>query len=329
MQTVGIHGLWLLAGIVVAVYAAKLLVDGSVAISQRLNIPQFVIGAIVIGFGSSMPEFAVNIGAAMKGDTALALGNILGSNLFNIAVTLGIVGLICPLPVGQDTVVKDLPMHVIAALMIGVCGNQLYLDKIEYHQLMVSHGIILLCFFGIYLYYTMLEVMDHSSFKTPLHPRHHKIVHKETSLSLPKAFIYIAIGLIGLVIGGEIIVEQAKSIASQLGMSDHNIGLLIVGPGTSMPELTACLVAAYKRNTDMVIGNIIGSNLFNIFFTLGITSIIAPVPLDLAMNKVVILNLGLAVFLTLVVWLSRDKQIGRVSSAAMLLAYVAYMASSL
>jgi len=324
-----LDALGLIAGIVLAVYAAKLLVDGSVVISHRLNIPQFVIGAVVIGFGSSMPEFAVNVGAALDGDTGLALGNVLGSNLFNMAVTLGLVGLIRPLPVGRDTVVKDLPMHVLAALMVAVCGNQLYLDKIEYHQLMLSHGIILLCFFGIYLYYTMLEVLDESRFKTPLHRHHHQTVHREKSFSLLRAVLYIVIGLIGLVAGGELIVDYAKAIAESLGMSEHMIGLLIVGPGTSMPELAACVVAAVKRNTDMVIGYIIGFNLFNIFFTLGVTAIISPVPLDLALNKTVLLNIAMALFITLSVWSSKSKQIGRASSGVLLAAYLSYLYTSL
>lgn len=319
------HWIFLGLAILVAVYAAKLLVDGGVAISQRLGIPQFIIGAVVIGFGSSMPEFAVNVKAASSGETGLALGNLLGSNLFNLCFTLAVVALITPLAVGRDSRVKDLPMHFIAALMVAVCGNQLYLDHIDYHQLMLSHGIILLCFFAIYLYYTALEVADNSPHKKPLHQSHHRLVEKEHSLSLAKAIGLMLLGLLGLVIGGELIVEQALQIATNLGMSEHNIGLLIVGPGTSVPELIACIMAARAHKTDMVVGNILGSNLFNIFFTLGVTAIITPVPLDLALNKIVLVYMAAALLLVPLVWLSPKKQIGRPAAVLLLSGYGLYL----
>ena len=321
------HWLYLIAAILLAVYAAKLLVDGGVAISHRLGIPQFIIGAVVIGFGSSMPELAVNVKAATSGETGLALGNLLGSNLFNLCFTLALVALITPLAVGRDSRVKDLPMHFIAALMIGVCGNQLYFDHIDYHQIMLSHGVILLCFFAIYLYYTALEVADHSPHKKPLHQSHHKLVQQETILSTSKACTLIIIGLVGLVAGGELIVEQALVIATNIGMSEHNIGLLIVGPGTSVPELIACLIAARQCNTDMIIGNILGSNLFNIFFTLGITAMITPVPLDLALNKVILIYIAVSALLVPMVWLSPKKQLGRVAAVLLLGAYAGYIYS--
>lgn len=320
-----LHWIYLALAIALAVYAAKLLVDGGVAISQRLGIPQFVIGAVVIGFGSSMPEFAVNVKAAMAGETGLALGNLLGSNLFNLCFTLALVAIITPVAVGRDSRVKDLPMHFIAALMIAVCGNQLYLDHIDYHQLMLSHGIILLCFFAIYLYYTALEVADNSPHKTPLHQSHHKLVKQEKTHSVAKACALMVIGLIGLVVGGELIVDQALEIATKMGMSEHNIGLLIVGPGTSIPELIACLIAARQRNTDMIVGNILGSNLFNIFFTLGVTAMIAPVPLDLALNKVVLMYLLVSLLLIPMVWCSKDKKLGRFSAVILLASYGFYL----
>ena len=323
------HWMLLIVAVVIAVYGAKLLVDGSVAISHRLNIPPFIIGAVVIGFGSSMPEFAVNIQAGLQGDTDLALGNILGSNLFNICVTLAIVALIHPLAVGRDTVVKDLPMHFIAALMVGVCGNQLYLDHIQYHELMLSHGIIFLCFFSIYLYYTLLEVFADAPHKTPLQRSHHRSVYQQTELSLPKSILYIVPGLIGLVLGGELIVTEAKFIAVDMGLSDRVVGLLIVGPGTSVPEFIACMLALYRRNTAMVMGNILGSNLFNIFFILGVTAIITPVPLDLSLNIAVLLNIVVALFLSLAVWLSPSRRLGRGVAFILLSVYGGYLYSVL
>lgn len=320
-----LHWLYLALAIVLTVYAAKLLVDGGVACSHRLGIPQFVIGAVVIGFGSSMPEFAVNVKAASAGETGLALGNLLGSNLFNIGFILAVVALFTPLAIGRDSRVKDIPMHFIAALMVAVCGNQLFFDHIDYHELMLSHGIILLCFFAIYLYYTALEVSDNSPHKQPLHNKQKNLVNQHESLSITLASVLMVVGLVGLVVGGELIVDQALIIAKNMGMSQHNIGLLIVGPGTSLPELMACIMAARQKKTDMIVGNILGSNIFNLLFTLGVTAIITPVPLDLALNKIVLINIVAALLLIPIVWLSPKKQIGRVGAVLLLALYGLYL----
>lgn len=321
--------LWLAGAIITAVYAAKFLVDGGVALGHKLNIPSFIIGAVIIGFGSSMPEFSVNIGAALKGETGLAMGNILGSNLFNMAFSLGVLSLVSPLMVNRDALVKDLPMHVIAALMVGVCGNQLYFDGINYHELMPSHGIIFLCFFAIYMYYTVLEVGQQSPAKKPLHPSHARKLNGEEILHAVRIPLYIVGGLAGLLWAGDKIVDSASAIAGHYGLQDHTIGLFIVGPGTSLPELVACIAAARKRQTDMILGNIIGSNIFNIFFTLGITALITPVPVDASLNNIIIANIALAVMLWFGVLLTPSKNISRILGAILLLGYFFYIGLSL
>jgi len=315
----------LVFAILLAVFAAKFLVAGAISIAREFDIPQFIIGAFIIGFGTSLPEFAVNLEAALQGNTELAIANILGSNLFNTCIVLGIVGLSGILVVNDDARIKDVPFHMIAALMIAVCGNQFYLDHINYHQLMLSHGIIFLSFFSIYIYYTLLEVKQGATHKKPLHARHDIAINQRT---LPNSFSSIAkvvAGLIGLVIGGELIVSSAEHIAITLGLSNRLIGLLIVGPGTSMPELIASLIALKQRNTALVLGNVMGSNLFNIFFTLGITATILPIPFDFSLNQAVLLNFISAVLLAVTFWFVSRKNMSKSTAVLLLMIYGVYI----
>lgn len=315
----------LIFAVILAVFSAKTLVTGAINIAKRFNIPEFIIGAFIIGFGTSLPEFTVNIQAALSGNTDLAIANVLGSNLFNTCVTLGLLGLSGQLLINNDVKIKDAPYNLIAAIMVAVCGNQLFLDHINYHQLMLSHAVIFLCFFSIYVYYTLLEVKQGVPHKKPLHQAHHQAVKAENNNETPKAFIYVVLGLIGLVIGGELIVNSAEKIAHLAGLSNRLIGLLIVGPGTSVPELIASLVALRAKNTALIIGNIIGSNIFNIFFTLGITATIQPVPLDASLNQAVLFNVLAAALLALTFWLVPKEKISRITSALLLLIYGVYL----
>lgn len=315
----------LIIAILLAVFSAKILVTGAINIAKRFAIPEFIIGAFIIGFGTSLPEFAVNIQAALDGNTDLAMANILGSNLFNTCVTLGLLGLSGQLVINSDVRVKDAPYNLIAALMIAVCGNQLFLDHINYHQIMMSHALIFLCFFSIYVYYTLLEVKQGAPHKQPLHKHHHQAIQSDKTPSSFKAFVYVIAGLVGLVLGGELIVSSAEKIAQLLGLSNRLIGLLIVGPGTSIPELIASLVALRAKSTALILGNIIGSNIFNVFFTLGITATIQPVPLDFALNQAVLFNVLASLLLAVTFWLVPKEKISRITAVLLLLIYSVYI----
>lgn len=315
--------LLLIAGIAIAVVAADLLVDGGVALARRWGIPSLVVGAIVVGFGTSMPELIVNVSAALKGSTDLAMGNILGSNLFNLCVVMAVAALVRPLVVSGDSRAKDLPMCLLATALIGVCGNQLYWDGINYHELMPSSGIIMLMFFGIYLYYTLGETQVGAQHKQPTQVRHHAKTVAEDGPPVWRAGLFLVLGLAGLLVGGEMIVDNATAIASSFGISERLIGLLIVGPGTSVPELFASVAAALKKQSDMVVGNVLGSCIFNILFTIGITSFILPVPMDQALNQIVLFTLAVIAVISAFVWFGRSHAIGRLLAVGLLAAYIA------
>ena len=322
--------LLLLFGIGLAVSGAHYLVDGGSAIAKRFNIPTLVIGSTIVAFGTSMPEFTVNINSALNGNTDLAFGNVLGSNLFNICMVIGTVCLITPMVVGKDSASKDLPMALIAAAAVGICGNQIYFDHINYHELFLSDGLIFLLFFAIFMRYVYGEAASASS--------HHAkaIKHGVTSAddgqephAMVKAVGFVIIGLLGLVFGGQFIVDGASGIARSFGMQERVIGLVIVGPGTSVPELIASIAAARRNDVGMVLGNVLGSNIFNIFFTLGATALIMPIPLDLALNMAVIVNVSVTALLVVFVMLSKNRTLGRGMGALLIAVYAGYIVNSL
>ena len=314
-------------GLGLAIVGANLLISGGVSIAKRFDIPDLVIGSTIVAMGTSMPELSVNIQSALAGNTDLALGNVIGSNIFNICVIIGVVALLTPLAIPANAASKDFPMCLIAAIVVGVAGNELYFDSINYHEIMPSHGIIFLAFFYIFAHYTYEEAVEAHTGARPAPPA------EELSgdiMPVWKAALYILLGLAGLVYGGDFIVEGATGVAESFGLSDRVIGLLIVGPGTSLPELIAGIVAALNRQVGMVIGNVLGSNIINIFFTLGVTSLIMPVPLDLDLNKAIIFNVAATALLVAFVWLGRARRpIGRPLGAILVLGYGAYIAGSL
>jgi len=320
----------IIVGLALAIAGAHLLIGGGVSIAQRLGIPTIIIGSTVVAFGTSMPELTVNMHAAAHGNTELALGNIIGSNVFNICLIIGVSALITPLVIDRHAAMKDLPMCLLSAVMIGVCGNELYLDHINYHELMLSHGIIFLSFFAIFAYYTYLAAVAGIKEDKPADTGEDTPKRDaEETHSLGRAIVYVVLGLVALAYGGDRVVVGTAGLAKTAGISDRIIGLLIVGPGTSLPELLASVVAARKKQSDMVIGNILGSNIFNVFFTLGLTACILPVPLDLALNYAVIANIAVSLFLVLFVCVARRKPIGRVMGVILLVIYGVYIAHML
>ena len=319
----------LLAGIALAVVGAHFLVDGGSAIARRFNISTMVIGSTVVAFGTSMPEFTVNLNSAMHGSTDLAMGNILGSNLFNICMVVGVVCLITPMAVGNDARTKDLPMCLLSALVVGICGNQIYIDHIQYHQLFPSDGIVFLLFFAVFMRYVYAEAASAGSHTDQAQRRGVSGDDADQASSAGKSLLYLFAGLAGLVMGGGFIVDGASGIARSFHIEERIIGLLIVGPGTSVPELIASIAAARRKDVGMVLGNVLGSNIFNVFFTLGVTAVVMPIPLDLALNTVVLVNIGATGLLLAYVSIARKPVFGRTMGVLLLAVYGGYIINAL
>jgi len=264
-------------GFVFLVKGADWLVDGASALAGRLRVSGLIIGLTIVAFGTSTPELGVNLYASFQGTTDIATSNILGSNIFNILFILGISAVIYPLSVRGDTVWQQIPMTLFAAVVLGVLANDALIDGAGASVLSRIDGIILLIFFMIFIYYILVRAR-----------RERREVREAAAgakqYGLIKAVAFIVLGLAGLTLGSKWMVDGAVKLAEVLGTSQSLIGLTIVAIGTSLPELATSAVAAYKKNTDIAVGNIVGSNIFNIFFILGISSVVTPLPFNTASN---------------------------------------------
>ncbi len=260
-------------GFLLLIKGAGWLVDGSSAIAQKLGIPDLAIGLTIVAFGTSAPELVVNIVASIQGNSDIAIGNVVGSNIFNILLILGIAALINPLHIQRSTVLKEIPFSLLAAVLLFVMANDIAVDGLDFSALTRSDGLALIGFFLIFLYYTFgLQQTDTSD--TP----------SVSNTSLPFACFLVLAGLGSLVLGGKLTVDAAVTMAEMLGVSESLIGLTIVAAGTSLPELATSTVAARKGKADIAVGNIIGSNIFNVFWILGMSAVIHPIPFSPAAN---------------------------------------------
>ena len=272
-----------IVGFIFLVKGADLLVDGAAAFAKKFKISTLVIGLTIVAFGTSAPELVVNIFASISGNSEIAIGNILGSNIANILLILGISALIFPLPAKKSTIKKEIPFSLLAVLVLGILVNDLLIDQVNLLDgasglLSRIDGLILLAFMTIFMVYT---------FGIAKNPEEAGEGEEIKNLPLAKSIAYIGIGLLGLVLGGRWIVNGAVKIAELFNVSEALIGLTIVAVGTSLPELATSAVAAYKKQADIAIGNIVGSNIFNIFFVLGVSSIIRPLPFNAKFNSLI------------------------------------------
>lgn len=305
-----------LIGFIFLIKGAYFLVDGASSIARRLNVSDLVIGLTIVAFGTSAPELFVNIIASAKGNTDLAIGNILGSNIANVFLILGISSIIYPLSVTKGTVWKEIPFSLLAAIVLGVMANDHLIDHRNFSALTRIDGLILLSFFTIFLYYSYGIAKEIEGVE-----QHVRMEQKSTATSI----ILMGAGLVGLTLGGKWIVDGAIIIGKNLGMSESLIGLTIVAVGTSLPELATSSVAAYKHNADIAVGNVVGSNIFNIFFVLGISSIIKPLPFRVQDN----LDIGTVILSSLLLFLfmftGKKRSLDRWEGAVFLILYAAYI----
>lgn len=314
-MTIFITLVLLVAGLGLLVWGADALVRGASSIARGFGISPLVIGLTVVAFGTSMPELTVNLYAAFTGATDIAVGNIVGSNIANILLILGISALICPLAVKSSTVRWEIPLALLAAILVFVFGQDVRLDGGVFDVLTRSDGVALIAFFVIFMFYIFALVKADPppvSDDTPTYDR-----WKAVGLTL--------LGLGGLILGGKLLVDSAIVLARFAGLSEALIGLTVVAVGTSLPELATSVVAAWRREMDIAIGNVVGSNIFNVFWILGLTAVITPLPAPegFARDAVVMVLATLALFLAL--FIGKRHQLDRWQGGAFLSAYVAYV----
>lgn len=296
----------LCVGFVMLVKGADWFVDGSSGIATKFRIPQLVIGLTIVAMGTSAPEAAVSITAAVKGNADITVGNIVGSNILNILIILGISSVITSLAVAKSTIRTEIPFMIAITLVLLGIG---YDGKINF-----SDGIILLVLFVSYLAYLFVLAKKDRD----------KEQEEVKEISVLKALLLTAVGLVLIVFGSSVTVDAATAIAKVLGLSERFIGLTIVALGTSLPELFTSVSAARKGNADIAIGNIVGSNIFNILFVIGVSSVIIPVPFAEGFRFDTIV----AVLAGIMLWLCplKDRKLRRPAGVLMLLSYAVYFA---
>ena len=309
--------LFLVGGLALILLGANGLTDGAAAVAKRFNISDLVIGLTIVAFGTSAPELVISCMAALGGSADMAIGNVVGSNVFNVLMIVGVTALVMPIKVGQGTLSKEIPLVVLASLALAFMANDVLLDGGTSNVISRIDGLVLLAFFMIFLRYTFAIARNGGDEAEG---------EKIKEMPIWKSVLFILGGLAGLIYGGQLFVDGASGIASSLGVSESIIGLTIVAGGTSLPELATSVTAALKKNSGMAVGNVIGSNLFNIFFVLGCSSSISPLSMGGINNVDMLVLIGSAVLFWIVGWFFKSRTITRVEGALMVVCYIVYTA---
>ncbi len=308
--------LYSVIGFVPLILGATWLVDGASAIAKKRNISNLVIGLTIVAFGTSSPELVVNILAATSGNAGFSFGNVVGSNIINILIILGISAIIYPMAVKSPTIWIEIPLAFLSAMILLIIANDIFLDGSEYTYISRTDGLLLLGFFFVFIYYSWFAMKRGKE-------EHHPIKLKE--ISTKKSVLMVIVGMVLLAGGGQLIVHFASKFAMDFGISDRIIGLTVLSIGTSLPELSTSIVAALKRNVDISIGNIIGSNLFNTFLILGVSATIQPIRLESSANLDLLVNVLATLLVFVFIFTRKGRRIDRLEGAIMVAVYVAYM----
>ena len=304
----------LVVGLAILIKCADFFVDGSSNIAKAFGIPSLIIGLTIVAFGTSAPEAAVSITAGLKGSNEISIGNIVGSNIFNSLFILGICGLFKALKAKKEVRKRDFPYYLLSALVLFIIVSEYFFSGQTTGYITRADGLIMLCFIGIYMVSLISDVK-----------RNKKNDNQEQKEKFKgKDILYIVFGLAGIILGGQMVVNGASDIAKTLGVSENVIALTIVAIGTSLPELVTSYVATKKGELDIAVGNVIGSNIFNILFILGITSVITPLSLnmDTYIDIIFMLLSSILVF----IMLHKNNRIGWKKGICMLALYVIYTA---
>jgi cation:H+ antiporter len=303
-------------GFILLIKGADLLVDGASSIARRLHISDLVIGLTIVAFGTSTPELFVNIAASLKGNTDIAIGNVLGSNISNIFLILGISSIIYPLTVTKGTIWKEIPFSLLAVIVLALLANDGIIDGRTFSTLSRIDGLVFLSFFIVFIYYTFGIAENIEGMEDHISSKHH---------GFSKAVLMVIVGLAGLGFGGQWIVNGAVFLATRFGMSESLVGLTIVAVGTSLPELSTSAVAAYKKNVEIAVGNVVGSNIFNVFFVLGISSTIKPLPFEAANNVDIVVVIIASLLLFATMFTGKKQSLDRWEGMVFLVLYGAYI----
>ena len=301
--------LLLIGGLILILLGANGLTDGAASVAKRFHIPPIVIGLTIVAFGTSAPELTVSVSSALKGSADIAIG---------------CTALFAPIVITRNTLRKEIPLCILSSIVLLICANDVFLDKASENILNRVDGLLLLCFFVIFMGYTFAIASKPATIEQPAE---HPVIEEETEInSLPwwKSILYIIGGLAALIYGGQLFVDGATGIARNLGVSESIIGLTLVAGGTSLPELATSIVAALKKNPEIAIGNVIGSNLFNIFFVLGCSASITPLHLSGITNFDLFTLVGSGILLWLFGLFFAKRTITRIEGGIMILCYVAY-----
>lgn len=304
----------LVIGLVLLVKCADMFVDGSSNVAKAFGIPSLIIGLTIVAFGTSAPEAAVSITAALKGSNEISVGNAVGSNMCNSLLILGLCGLFKALKAKTEVRKRDFPYYLLSAVVLLIITGDYFISGQTIGYITRANGLILLCFLAIYMVSLISDVKRNKKGDNQ---------EEKTKFKL-KDLIYIIIGIAGIALGGQLVVNGATGIARTLGISETVIALTIIAIGTSLPELVTSIIATRKGETDIAIGNVIGSNIFNILFILGLTSVISPISLN--MNTFMDILFMTISSLLVFIMLQKNKRIGRKKGICMLAMYVLYMA---
>lgn len=305
---------FLIVGFVLLIKGADLFVDGACALSEKMKIPAYLVGLTVVALGTSLPEAAVSITASIGGSNEIAIGNVIGSNMFNTLVVLGASALFAPVAVKKNLIRRDFPFCILITvlmlvLMLTMCGGEIGISRVG--------GIILLAAFALFMTYSIISGKKEASAE----PAPQK---NEKEISLVKCLVYIVIGVAGVIVGGQLTVKGATMMAQAFGMSETVIGLTVVAIGTSLPELVTSVVAAKKKKNDIAVGNVIGSNVFNILFILGMSASISPI--KTAFTSVIDACVLISACVVTYIIGASMKKINRSAGVFMILLYAAYTA---
>lgn len=302
--------LLLIVGFVLLIKGADFFVEGSASIARKLRVPSLIVGMTIVAMGTSLPECSVSINASLTGENSLAVSNVLGSNIFNLMVVCGVCALFAPLVVKAETRNRDITFSILCAVLLGVLG---YLGM----ELERMDGWIFLAIFILFLFYMVM-----SALKARAAGQEVDEGEEYTIIPVWKSILFIVCGAAAIAFGGDFVVKSASKIATTFGMSQTLVGLTICAIGTSLPELVTSVVAARKKQVDMALGNVIGSNIFNILFVLGISSSISPI----AVITENLVDVVLLILMSLVVWIFTwtKERVNRAEGAGMVLLYIGY-----